>query len=247
LSALNPGAGPGTSILAVSNAAATRVYGRVAPGEVVSIWGQGLGPGVPVGGVVVSGVVTNSLAGVQVFFNDTPAPLLYVSDQRIEACVPYEVAGQLMTTVRVDYNGASTRGFPLGVATALPEIFRNPDGTAAALNQDGSLNSPSNPAKLGSIAVIFGTGAGQLNPPGVDGSVVNPPTQFMYLEVSNYQTLYAGAAPTLVSGVFQINFLLPQPPVYLQDGTLSIYVVTWSWASTTYTYVSEPAYIYVAQ
>jgi uncharacterized protein (TIGR03437 family) len=240
LSALNPGADPGRSILAVSNAAATRVYGRVAPGEVVSIWGQGLGPIVPVGGVVVSGIVTSSLAGVQVFFDDTPAPLLYVSDKQIEACVPYGVAVQLTTTVRVVYNGASTRGFPLGVAAALPEIFRNPDGTAAALNQDGSLNSPSNPAKLASIVVIFGTGAGQLNPPGVDGSVVNPPTPIMDLEVGNFQILYAGAAPTLVSGVFQVNFLLPQQIYIRLDGTVLIN----AWMGS---YVSEPAYIYVAQ
>ncbi len=246
LTELNPGAGSGASILAVSNAAATRVYGRVAPGELVSIWGQGLGPSVPASGVVVNGVVTNSLAGVQVFFDDTPAPLLYVSDLQIEACVPYEVAGQLMTTVSVTYNGAPTLGFPLGVAAALPEIFRNPDGTAAALNQDGSVNSPSNPAKLGSIAVIFGTGAGQLNPPGVDGSVVNPPTAIPDLDVG-YQTLYAGAAPSLVSGVFQINFLLPQQ-VTATGGKLPIGVAT---ESDTYppfaTYTSETAYIYVAQ
>jgi uncharacterized protein (TIGR03437 family) len=238
LTELNPGAGSGASILAVSNAAATRVYGRVAPGELVSIWGQGLGPGAPASGVVVNGVVTNNLAGVQVSFDDTPAPLLYISGQQIEACVPYEVAGQLMTTVRVTYNGAPTRGFPLGVAAALPEIFRNPDGTASALNQDGSVNSSSNPAKLGSIAVVFGTGAGQLNPPGVDGSVVNPPTPIPDLDIG-YQTLYAGAAPSLVSGVFQINFLLPQQ-VTVTGGKLPIGVASGS-------YISETAYIYVAQ
>ena len=39
-------------------------------------------------------------------------------------------------------------------------------GQAAALNQDGALNSAENPAAAGSVVVLYGTGEGQTDPPG---------------------------------------------------------------------------------
>jgi uncharacterized protein (TIGR03437 family) len=100
------------------------------------------------------------------------------------------------------------------------------NGAAAALNQDGMVNSPQNPAQLGSTVMLFGTGGGQTNPPNVEGEItpldlrpllmsglqgailtynrMGSPPGVVYLTVQ-----YAGAAPTLISGVTQVNVTLP--------------------------------------
>jgi uncharacterized protein (TIGR03437 family) len=95
------------------------------------------------------------------------------------------------------------------------------DGTyAAALNQDGSLNSAANPAPPGSIVAIFATGLGAINPPLADGSLVGLPLPVNALSLdlvpqclltgcpqqSTYNPLYAGPAPYLIAGTSQINF-----------------------------------------
>jgi uncharacterized protein (TIGR03437 family) len=87
----------------------------------------------------------------------------------------------------------------------------------AILNQDGTLNSITNPAQRGSVVAIFGTGGGPTNPPGVTGaSTPIGPFLLLTLPVSvtmdgkfDAEILYSGAAPTLISGAFQINFRIP--------------------------------------
>jgi uncharacterized protein (TIGR03437 family) len=75
---------------------------------------------------------------------------------------------------------------------------------AAGLNQDGSLNSASNPAAPGSVVSVWATGGGL---PLLPVSVLWGP--------GSLEVLYAGNAPGLVYGVVQINFRLPsQPNVY---------------------------------
>lgn len=63
--------------------------------------------------------------------------------------------------------------------------------------------------------VLFGTGEGQTNPPGVDGKlaagVFPKPTQTVSVLIGGQQAeiLYAGAAPGLVAGVLQVNARIP--------------------------------------
>jgi uncharacterized protein (TIGR03437 family) len=123
------------------------------------------------------------------------------------------------------------------VAASVPGILTaNASGTGqgAILNEDGSVNSSSNPARKGSIAVIFATGEGQTNPRGVDGKIaatvpLPAPLLPVTATVNNLpaEVLYAGAAPTLVAGVLQVNLRIPLDtpsgdiPVVLLVGTVS--------------------------
>jgi uncharacterized protein (TIGR03437 family) len=101
---------------------------------------------------------------------------------------------------------------PLMVDAAIPAVFQA-DGTnaAAAINQDGTINSESNPAKPGSFVSIWATGVG--GTPGLlDGQMVttaqNSDCCTLYDLANNQQIVpsYAGAAPGLVNGTTQINF-----------------------------------------
>lgn len=86
----------------------------------------------------------------------------------------------------------------------------------AILNENGSLNSASNPAHAGSVVAIFGTGGGPLDPAGVTGDIsplkplghLTLPV-FVQLDGNDVEVVYSGTAPTLNSGFFQIHFRLP--------------------------------------
>jgi hypothetical protein len=86
--------------------AASFVGGGVAAGEMVTIFGSGIGPDEPVGRVLTEdGKLATTLAGTRVLFNGIPAPLLSVSDNQSSAIVPYAVTGRSSVDIQVEYKG----------------------------------------------------------------------------------------------------------------------------------------------
>jgi uncharacterized protein (TIGR03437 family) len=112
--------------------------------------------------------------------------------------------------VEIFYPGVPATGTPVVVAPSLPGIFY-------IENSDGSFNSPSNPARASDYVSVYGTGAGVMSPPGMDGqswpldplSRLMQPVSIMVGSEGVLYTLYSGSAPTLESGFFQINVQLP--------------------------------------
>ncbi len=209
------------SISHVSNSA-TGLQGPVAPGELVSIMGTGLGPTAGVSFSVNSmGAVDSTLAGTRVFFGSVAAPLTYTSSTQINAIVPYEMAGQTQVTMRVEYLGVFANQ-TIQLANASPGIFTldaSGTGPAAALNQDGTINGPLNPAPKGSYVTIYFTGGGETAPSGVTGSITGLSLKWLTLPVSvtvggrPANVIFDGAAPALVDGVDQLNVQLsPDTP-----------------------------------
>jgi len=211
---------PTITITGVINAA-SGVATTVAPGLAISIFGTALGPQTPVSFALpaTGGTLATTLGGTQVLFDGTAVPILYTSATQVNALVPFELAGKASTVLTVSYNNSTSTGMTLPVVTAEPGLFTadaNGKGEGAILNQDGSVNSTSNPAAPGSIIQIFGTGAGVTIPPSVDGAL-NPDTSTGALALTTTATVggdsadvyYAGPAPTLVSGIFQIDVTLP--------------------------------------
>ncbi|MGA2597749.1 MAG: hypothetical protein ABSH09_12265 [Bryobacteraceae bacterium] len=209
---------------------ATQLPGAVSPGEIVTIYGTNLGPTPALGLTLTSsGTVETMLGTTQVFFDSTPAPLIYVGANQINAIVPYEVADRFQTTVTVSTNGLVSTGIVQSVVATAPGIFTansSGKGPGAILNQDYSLNSASHPAAAGTIVSIYATGEGVLNPPVATGSVTskNPPypvpvaspVSVTFQVTTNGNTVnipanvtYAGEAPELVSGALQVNVVIP--------------------------------------
>jgi uncharacterized protein (TIGR03437 family) len=170
-----------------------------------------------------SGLLPTELAGVQVFFDNIAAPLLYVQSQQINVAVPWEIAGRTTTQLSVVYNEAPTNAVSLQVLPAAPGLFylNSVSGQGAILNADGSINSAGNPAKAGDVIAIFGTGGGLTSPAGVTGgywglnanTLLTLPVTVQMGAVSaglvNTTVVYAGAAPGLLSSFFQINVQVP--------------------------------------
>jgi len=199
--------------------AASLLPGPVAPGELVTIFGSGMGPTTGVGVLLNSaGLIDNSLAGARVLFDGIPAPLTFVRSDQINAVTPYEVLGRTFTQLQVEYGALRSAPAALPVADTAPGIFTldsSGRGNGAILNQDGSVNSTSNPASRGSVVALFATGEGQTFPAGVNGKPAADPFPRPIRQVRvliggiDAQILYAGGAPGLVAGVLQVNARIP--------------------------------------
>lgn len=112
------------------------------------------------------------------------------------------------------------------VVPLAPVLVTTSEGCVAAVNPDGSINSATYPASLGSVVSVFGEGAGLMNP-AVTGGIGQGASQIVAPVVAELQesgtglpglgfpvtapitVVYAGDAPAEVEGVFQLNLKLP--------------------------------------
>jgi uncharacterized protein (TIGR03437 family) len=213
-----PPALPGTPSFSELVSSATFQQGPVAPGELITFYGHYLGPAAPGTWTIgANGQLTIPNANIQIFFDDVPAPLYYVSAGQVNAIAPYSVVNGL-STVRVQTSGGAVSSTTIGATASAPGIF-----PFAIVNQDGSINSAGNPAPGGSYVTMYGTGLGQTSPAGVDDvltPVTNYPAQVYSTSVGlsmnplfstpvPMKVLYAGPAPGLVEGVCQIDAVVP--------------------------------------
>jgi uncharacterized protein (TIGR03437 family) len=153
----------GPQVACVTDSADLQHTGPIAPNQLLSIFGTGLG----------SATVT---------FDGEPGNLLYVSPSQINVAVPRDLAGKSSTLMRVSTFSRGSSERVLQIAPSRPALFVNPLPTAlncemgrfpatasfaaVALNADGSLNSCANPAGPSSVVSIFleGVGVGPLSP-----------------------------------------------------------------------------------
>ncbi|MFN0170400.1 MAG: kelch repeat-containing protein [Bryobacteraceae bacterium] len=183
--------------------------GAIAPGQLVSFYGRGLGPAAAATSSADSnGLLPSSVGGVSVTMNGISAPLLFVRADQINAQVPYELQGAREATLVVTVDGASSPAVTVPVAATRPGLFPR------AFHPDGSLNSPANPAARGSVVVVYATGQGVTSPPsrtGVTARDVFPaPAAAALLRIGGREAeiLFIGQAPA-TAGVTQINARVP--------------------------------------
>jgi uncharacterized protein (TIGR03437 family) len=218
----------------------------VAAGEVVSLVGNGIGPAT---GVAYQGLpVPRMLGGVQVFFDGIQAPLLYAQSNQVNAIVPVEMNGQPSASVTLQYQNATFGPFTQQISAFDPAIFRWNPGTssqAAAINQDGTINGPANPAPAGSIIAVWGTGLGPLATPCSDGDPNIDAADYLAASYStvinssgNISVPYSGGAPLLLCGVMQMNM---QIPAGTPSGNFAIYPTAEYRSGNTYVYAQASA------
>jgi uncharacterized protein (TIGR03437 family) len=156
---------------------ATFVAGPVARGSFVTLRGTNFGT-----------------SNVTVTFDGKPARVVYSSSDQLNVLVPSDLAGNTAQVI-VTVNDIASPAFPVTVTAANPGIF-----TPGILNQDGSVNSPTNPANTGSFVQIYATG---LLAPDGSGAVEAKLHDQMYTSLP-----YAGPAPG-IPGLQQVNLMIP--------------------------------------
>lgn len=221
--------------------------GAVAVGEIASIFGNALGPAVGVQAEInpTTQMLPTELAGVQVFFDEIPAPLFYVSSMQINALVPFEVAARPDVTVRVEYADTGSGQVNIPLLNAGPAIFTlngRGQGHAAAINPNGSVNDRNNAVAPGQVISVYATGLGAVTPEIATGMAA-PEGEDNLREVvaevtariggEDAEVLFAGLAPGFV-GLYQVNIRVPQSvtpgiivPIELTIGDRTVENLTW--------------------
>ena len=221
--------------------AANQVWLMEPLGQLTAVNPGGYTAGLPVGaGSVASifGTFTGSKTGAftnfplprriedtEVFVDGAASPLLFASPGQINFQAPTVADTQSLVEVRV----AGQR-----VARGAMNIVKSAPGILIALNQDGRLNTTSNPARRGQVLSLYATGLGQSTPPvsdGFPGPALPPAIAASIPEASVGGTAvapyYAALAPGLV-GIWRVDLILPASspqgdavPVSLRQGFTS--------------------------
>lgn len=165
----------------------------VAPGSVVTINGVGLGPSQQMGMQTgTNGLAATSLAGTTVAFNGIPAPLISVQDQQLVCVAPFELAGSTSVTVQVT-NGVQSNAIRVPLWVDAVNIL-------SVANQDGTPNSATNPAAMGSVVTMLVTGMGPTNPPSVDGQINGTAARTF---ASSPEVIVYGSLPQVFPGTYK--------------------------------------------
>jgi len=224
-----------TPIACVLDAADVSPLTAVAPGELLSMFGRFLYfESNPFATTIdpINGSFPVMSQGLGIVANQSPAPLLYVSEQQINFQVPYEIAGSPQTNIALTYtdvNGNSVSDSrPLGVVASNPVAFLSQPANLTypmainlplVLNADGTVNSQTNPAAAGSVVTLFVDGLGLTTPLPVTGMVNTSPTTPLKipLVITPYcdgaycypapTFVSAGSLPGSISGVTQVQLL----------------------------------------
>lgn len=214
------------------NSASYARPGTIAPGQLLTFWGKNLNPAEGIGLTLRpdEGVAFPS-EGVSLQFRhdcspyscEYPAQLIFGNDsqanlQMAVTSAPLKEksfeAYLYWENVYIPFPGT------LKFVSTNPGLFvinGGKDGQGAILNQNGSVNSTTNPAATGSVVSLYATGLGEYDWSFVTGTVI--PSDFLVrLKASvtvriggkNAEVLYAGGSPGSIFGLNQINVKIPE-------------------------------------
>ncbi len=191
----------------------------IAPLQIVSIYGFGIGPEEFQPSIIENGKITDYLADVQVLFDGTAAPIIYASETELKVVVPSNVAGKETVTLTVTYQDKIWEVTDVPVVEASPEIFSMNGlghGVAIAYDSDGNAINEENPVQPGEIITFFGNGVGLWKDGFIDGTIVDPenlPVPKKPVEVliggTAAKLLYVGGAAGLVNAIVQFTVEVP--------------------------------------
>ena len=230
---------PGPSITAASFLNGASFQQGLVPGGITTIVGAGLATGIQgcIGSGTIAGPLPLRLGGVEVLFGVTAAPIYSVCNvngqEQVTVQAPFDLApgGAVYVTVKVGGGQTTVSGVP--VVVALPGIFETvaADGTryGVATRPDGTLVTPSNPARRGELIRFYATSLGptlplvQTNQPGVGGQLAYLPV-IVGLAGSGVPVVSAEYAQNMI-GVFVVAFQIPDNAPTGREVTLSMGVV----------------------
>ncbi|MBL8174705.1 MAG: IPT/TIG domain-containing protein [Bryobacterales bacterium] len=223
---------PGPQLQTIVNAASFAVSGSkpsLAPGEIISIFGSGLGPATAITATPANNAFPATLgtpaATVEFEVNNAwvAAPLIFIQANQINCQVPFTIPVGTDLNMRVSYNNITSSSFKYDGVAADPGLFTvdsSGRGQAAALNYASStfsLNSANNAVAKGGLLILYLTGGGAINPlPNPEGALsgtspipvlVNTPSVTIGGEAAS--VVSATAVPGALGGLTQLNVTVP--------------------------------------
>jgi uncharacterized protein (TIGR03437 family) len=224
---------PGAAILGVHNAAAQAVQSTVSPYEFLTLEGTGLGlPAAAPPQFDRNGNLPRVHEEVRVTLDGVASPLLSVSANAVTFIAPESLATKAEGTpveLELESGGQVVARYPLITSKANPQFFTT--GTvgiqrfAAAVNQDGTVNSRENPASAGESVSLYLNGVGASSSPVIAGTQMQSAGPWSTVRASvigfsfvpqvtpnniPWEVSYFGVAPGLASGTLQMNVQIPE-------------------------------------
>lgn len=216
-------------VVQVTTNSASGSSGAVSPGEIVTMFGQGIGPVAPFAMQDANndGFVDSTVGGYTVTIDTFPAPILYLSQNQVTVQVPYEASQGAGINVQIT-NGTMVATGTLTIAPTAPGIFTldgSGAGQAAAINfsaanQTYSLNGSTSPAKANDTITLYLTGEGDFatSIPVRTGFLI-PSTLTPLPQMTPLPIVTIGGQPATVTfsgpvvgsllGILQINATIP--------------------------------------
>jgi len=199
----------------------------VSPGEIVALFGNGIGPATPMGMAIANGFVTQTLENVSVTIDGQACPLVFVSQNQINVAVPYAATIGTARAVVVNNKGTQAVG-QVDIQATSPGLFSadgSGTGQAAALTFSMttglySLNGSASPVHANDLIILYLTGEGDY------ATSINPRTGYIVPantnplpQVNPLPTVTIGGQPATVQyagpmgggmlGVLQMNVVVP--------------------------------------
>jgi uncharacterized protein (TIGR03118 family) len=241
---------PPVAITAVVNAA-TEVATNIAPGEMVLIFGQSVGPSpsvtstIPTTGSLPTIVnATTPVNTTSVTINGVAAPIIYTGSGGTAVQVPYEISGASSANIVITVGNQASPPFTIGVSPTAPGFFTvdlSGKNAVVAMNADGTVNSATNPAARGGKITLFATGEGMTLPADMDGVVETSAGRVPVAPIGITFSLVGASFPmpasypTDVSGVVQIPVMVP--PTLEIPGPVNVVMVAGGVPTTQNTFV----------
>lgn len=201
----------------------------VSPGTIISILGTNMSQQSLTARYDAAGLLPTVFGNWTLSFDGRPAPLLYVSPERIDALIPHSLEGQTELELLLVHDKLWRQTIRLPLQATSPGIF-TASGSGGALgiyNQDGTPNGDEHPAPRGAEIQIRATGTGVWNEKLPDGSIALSSVFFPhYLKPLYPEVILRPQAPvslTIGGQAAEIRSLGPVP--YEIFGTLNIVAV----------------------
>jgi len=196
---------PSIAPAGIMSAAGATPDGTMAPGSVISIYGNNLAPALQ---VASTNPLPQALGNVTVTIGSYILPLLFVSPSQINAQLPVELVDGSYTLL-VQQTGQPNVSGQLTVSRDAPGVFTQTNAQqlplVLALHQDGTMITFASPAIHGETISLYGTGFGPYTTTTIDGFFVpaTPAVNLTDAVVLNVGSLietpvFAGAAPGMV-------------------------------------------------
>jgi uncharacterized protein (TIGR03437 family) len=218
--------------IGVVNAASYQpITARLAPGELITLFGSGLSA---VSMAMPGGAsFPTTLGGVKVTIDGLPCAIYYVMPGQIAVTVPYELSSNTtgLANIQVNNNGVLSNVVQMYFQDSAPGVLSQTENglgyAIAAHTATGALVTQANPAQPGEYIALYLTGLGTVTPsiadgaPGPASTLSNANVNTMgdlYVYFDDYgpngtsgnqgKITFAGLAPGL-AGLYQINVQVP--------------------------------------